>query len=424
MIANSSFKKKFLVFLKKQHLESKVLELLAVVSLVNQEQTNYFLLQEIENKITAPSLLSDICLEEIFQIKIEKQNRPWIENHSDYAPNNFLVEVFNHRQNGIVRNNFNFLKKICNVELNLEKQFYFEYKQVVAKEKHLYYGNIDYFCNTGYAGTPNIKLLQDDVQISAFLRLISFCVDLYNLPIDWALFLSRDFFPIDFGLLELKPTVRPVFLEELINYDFKQWNFQKHDFIPVYLSCPLKIDSNSLFDKEIITLDIYPVHLSYTPKSLEKYFEFFRRGKKKKKMRGISWHANIKRLNVPKDIPEHFIGLFHKCCNYIQKMYTIHRDLFIPNERDLRIEINNDKLIFKIDNQIIGYMQYWYDNYGVFGYKGTAICAGVITCLHKDYLDKINKDNDVKILINYKILKANYGKHFEQNKNLYYLIKI
>ena len=38
--------------------------------------------------------------------------------------------------------------------------------------------------------------------------------------------------------------------------------------------------------------------------------------------------------------------------------------------------------------------------------------------------DKINKDNDVKILINYKILKANYGKHFEQNKNLYYLIKI
>ena len=341
IITNPNYKSTFLTFLEKQHLESKVLELLAIIYLINQKQKNYFSLSEIENRIKAPSLLSDVCLAEIFQMKSEKQNRPWRENHSEPVSNDFKIKTFNHRKNGLVRSNLDYLKKICNIDLNLEKQFELELTKIIDKEQCSYYVKINYFCETGYAGIPNIKLLQDDIQISAFLRLISFCVDIYNLPIDLALLLSQDFIPVDFGLLELKPTAKPIFIDELIDYNFKQWKFCKNDYIPVYLSCPLQTKSDTLFDREITAIDIYPVHLSHRPKSLENYFEFFRRGELWEKMKKIPWHSNIKKIIIPEDIPQNFIGLFHKCCNYIQRMYTIERDLFIPNEKSLEIEITS-----------------------------------------------------------------------------------
>ncbi|MBD5402533.1 hypothetical protein HDR58_07015 [bacterium] len=424
LIANPNFKNNFLIFLEKQHLESKVLEILAIVYLINQKQKSYFSLAEIEQSIKAHSFLSDICLGEIFNIKFEKQNRPWHKNHSEPVPNGFKIDTINYQKNGLVSNNLEHLKKICNIDLNLEKQFEFELKKIIDKEQCSYYGKIDYFCEIGCSGSPNIKLLQDDIQISAFLRLISFCKDIYNLPDNLVLLLLQDFIPIDFGLLELKPTAKPIFLDKLIDYNFKQWNFGEDDYIPVYLSCPLKIKSDTLFDKEIIAIDIYPVHLSYTPKSLENYFEFFRRGKLWEKMKKIPWHSNIRKIIIPEDIPEYFIGLFHKCCNYIQRMYTIERDLFIPNEKTLEIEIEKDKLIFKSNGQIIGYMQYWYDNYNTFSYIDATVCSGVITYLHKDYINKINMNNDITILINYKVFKSHNKEKFELTSNLYYSVKI
>lgn len=424
LIRNQSFKYNFLTFLEAQNLESKVLEILAIIYLVNHEQTNYFTLNEVETNIKAPSLLSDIFLEEIFQLKLERLNRSWRENHSASVPYCFKKDSIKMQTNGLVSNNLDFLKKICKFEFNFEEQFYFEYKQVMSKQKCLFEGKIDYFCESRYAGFPNIKLIQDDIQISAFLRLISYCVDVYNMPIDIALIISQDFLPIDLGLLELKPSTKPFFINNLINSNFQQWNFQENDFIPVYLSCPLKEDTDAYFNKEIIALEIYPVHLNHIPKSLENYFDFFRRGELWKKIKKIPWHTNIKKIIIPENIPKHYIGLFHNCYNYIQRLYTVERDLFIPNEKDLKLDIEKDKLLFKIDECIIGYMQYWYDNYNIFSYKDTTCCAGIITYLHKDYIGKINVNNDVTLLVNCRKFKTNNQDFFELSENLYYSIKI
>ena len=54
LIRNQSFKYNFLTFLDAQNLESKVLEILAIIYLVNHEQTNYFTLNEVETNIKAP----------------------------------------------------------------------------------------------------------------------------------------------------------------------------------------------------------------------------------------------------------------------------------------------------------------------------------------------------------------------------------
>ena len=176
-----------------------------------------------------------------------------------------------------MRHNLDALKNISNLELTLEKQFYFEYKQILSKEKCLFDGQIDYFCEPRYTGFPNIKLIQDDIQISAFLRLISYCVDVHNMPTDIALIMSQDFLPIDLGLLELKPSTKPFFINNLINSNFQQWNFQENDFIPVYLSCPLKEDTDAYFNKEIIALEIYPVHLNHIPNFIKNYYDFSKR---------------------------------------------------------------------------------------------------------------------------------------------------
>ena len=102
LIRNQSFKYNFLTFLEAQNLESKVLEILAIIYLVNHEQTNYFTLNEVETNIKAPSLLSDIYLEEIFQLKFERQNRSWRKNHSANAPYGFKKNCINHKPNGLV----------------------------------------------------------------------------------------------------------------------------------------------------------------------------------------------------------------------------------------------------------------------------------------------------------------------------------
>ena len=265
-------------------------------------------------------------------------------------------------------------------------------------------------------------MVQDDIQISAFLRLISYCVDIYDLHIDFALQLSKDFFPIDLGLLELKPSFKPSFINELVNFDFQQWNFQENDFIPVYLSCPLKMNVDS-DNKEIIALEIYPVHLDYTSKSSETDFELFRRNELWYKTNKLLTYTNIKKIVIPENTPPHVIGLLYNCYNYIQRLYTVNRDLFIPNEKDLKITIENDKLFFNIIEQIIGYIQYWYDNYKTFYYKDTTYCTGVITYLHKSYINKINENDDLTILVNYKRFNNNQD-FFELSDNLYYSIKI
>ncbi len=423
LIINQSFKKDFLVFLEQQNIESKVLEILAIIYLINQEQTDYFVLNEIESKIKAPSILSDLCLEEIFQIKLLEQKRLWQKNYTIDIPYDLKIEDTNYKINGLVKRNLDLLKKRCNMNLNFEDQFYLECKQIFSQNDCSHYGRVDHFCEPRYAGFPNIKLLQDDIQISGFLRLISFCVDVYNLPIDFALVLSKDFFPIDLGLLELRSTYKPLFIDQLLNYSFEKWDFQENDFIPVYLSCPLKEETDASLNKEIIALDVFPVHLNHSPKSLAYYFDFFRRGELLKTIEQIPWHINIKKIIIPQDIPEHFIGLFHNCYNYIQQLYALHRDLFIPNEKELKIDIKNDKLIFKVNQQVIGYLQYWYDNYNTFSYKNTTVCSGIITYFHKDYLNKINVNNDVTLLINYKKFRTNTHGAFEQADNLYYSIK-
>lgn len=423
LITNHAFKTKFLTFLEKQNLESKVLEVLAIIYLVNIEQVNYFLFDEVEEKIKSPSLLSDVCLKEIFQLNSERQSRPWIKNHSGRTLYFFEKDSVNFKIIELVKRNLNLLKKLCKIELNFEEQFYFEYEQIQLKEKNLLNKQLDYFYEPRYEGVPNIKLVRDDIQISAFLRLISYYVDVYNLPIDFALLLSQDFIPVDFGLLELKPSTKPLFINELVDFDFQQWNFQENEFIPVYLSCPIKMDVDS-DNKEIVALEIYPVLLDDTSKSLETDFEIFRENIYRQEMKEIPWSINIKKLIIPENIPQNFIGLFYNCYNYIQRLYTVNRELFIPNEKDLKITIENNKLFFKINEQIIGYIQYWYDNYKTFYYKDTTSCTGVITYFHKSYINKINKNDELTILVNYKKFNNNNQDFFELSDNLYYSIKI
>lgn len=83
LIKNCDYKDIFITKLKTQILESKILDLLVIAYLVNQEIENYFEYNLIVESINKPSFLSQIIITHIFKKSIDNYKEDlWYKNYS------------------------------------------------------------------------------------------------------------------------------------------------------------------------------------------------------------------------------------------------------------------------------------------------------------------------------------------------------
>lgn len=289
--------------------------------------------------------------------------------------------------------------KLCNNKLPIYDWFYYEYD----KYADIFYNNNDYqyFYDDRYRTYANIKTLEADIQISAILKLFSFLYDNYDLPLNIAQYLFNYYMPVDFGLLLLKPSQKPNFVKDIEICNIKSWKYRKEEFIPIYLSCPIKMDINKYDSKEIIGIEALPIFLN---NDIELNADVYNKYKKDLIKQGdnIPLVLDIRNIKFNENFQGTNIGLLYKAYNYVQRLYSCENNLFIPINKNINIEINDNKLIFKINNNIIGYLQYWYDNYTSYTYLNTIPCSGIIVYFSENYIKELNSNKNLYIACNYK----------------------
>ena len=420
LIKNCDYKDIFITKLKTQILESKILDLLVIAYLVNQEIENYFEYNLIVESINKPSFLSQIIITHIFKKSIDNYKEDlWYKNYSLNYPREYINK--NTIKQFYVDNELNKLCKLCNNKLPIYDWFYYEYD----KYADIFYNNNDYqyFYDDRYRTYANIKTLEADIQISAILKLFSFLYDNYDLPLNIAQYLFNYYMPVDFGLLLLKPSQKPNFVKDIEICNIKSWKYRKEEFIPIYLSCPIKMDINKYDSKEIIGIEALPIFLN---NDIELNADVYSKYKKDLIKQGdnIPLVFDIRNVKFNENFQGTNIGLLYKAYNYVQRLYSCENNLFIPINKNINIEINDNKLIFKINNNIIGYLQYWYDNYTSYTYLDTIPCSGIIVYFLENYIKELNSNKNLYIACNYKKFVSENMQPFTNPINEYKKLEI
>ena len=420
LIKNCDYKDIFITKLKTQILESKILDLLVIAYLVNQEIENYFEYNLIVESINKPSFLSQIIITHIFKKSIDNYKEDlWYKNYSLNYPREYINK--NTIKQFYVDNELNKLCKLCNNKLPIYDWFYYEYD----KYADIFYNNNDYqyFYDDRYRTYANIKTLDADIQISAILKLFSFLYDNYDLPLNIAQYLFNYYMPVDFGLLLLKPSQKPNFVKDIEICNIKSWKYRKEEFIPIYLSCPIKMDINKYDSKEIIGIEALPIFLN---NDIELNADVYNKYKKDLIKQGdnIPLVFDIRNVKFNENFQGTNIGLLYKAYNYVQRLYSCENNLFIPINKNINIEINDNKLIFKINNNIIGYLQYWYDNYTSYTYLDTVPCSGIIVYFLENYIKELNSNKNLYIACNYKKFVSENMQPFTNPINEYKKLEI
>lgn len=420
LVKNCDYKDIFITKLKTQILESKILDLLVIAYLVNQEIENYFEYNLIVESINKPSFLSQVIITHIFKKSIDNYKEDlWYKNYSLNYPREYInkhtIKQF------YVDNELNKLCKLCNNKLPIYDWFYYEYD----KYADIFYNNNDYqyFYDDRYRTYANIKTLEADIQISAILKLFSFLYDNYDLPLNIAQYLFDYYMPVDFGLLLLKPSQKPNFVKDIEICNIKSWKYRKEEFIPIYLSCPIKMDINKYDNKEIIGIEALPIFLN---NDIELNADVYSKYKKDLIKQGdnIPLVFDIRNVKFNENFQGTNIGLLYKAYNYVQRLYSCENNLFIPINKNINIEINDNKLIFKINNNIIGYLQYWYDNYTSYTYLDTIPCSGIIVYFLENYIKELNSNKNLYIACNYKKFVSENMQPFTNPINEYKKLEI
>lgn len=132
-------------------------------------------------------------------------------------------------------------------------------------------------------------------------------------------------------------------------------------------------------------------------------------------IRNIKFNENFQGTNI---------GFLYKTYNYVQRLYSCENNLFIPINKNINIEINDNKLIFKINNNIIGYLQYWYDNYTSYTYLNTIPCSGIIVYFSENYIKELNSNKNLYIACNYKKFVSKNMQPFTNPINEYKKLEI
>ena len=161
LIKNCNYKDVFIIKLKTQILESKILDLLVIVYLVNQEIENYFEYNLIVESINKPSFLSEVIITHIFKKSIDNYKEDlWYKNYSLNYPREYINK--NTIKQFCVDNELDKLCKLCNNKLPIYDWFYYEYD----KYADIFYNNNDYqyFYDDRYRTYANIKTLEADIQ--------------------------------------------------------------------------------------------------------------------------------------------------------------------------------------------------------------------------------------------------------------------
>ncbi len=420
LVKNCDYKDIFITKLKTQILESKILDLLVIAYLVNQEIENYFEYNLIVESINKPSFLSQVIITHIFKKSIDNYKEDlWYKNYSLNYPREYINK--NTIKQFYVDNELNKLCKLCNNKLPIYDWFYYEYD----KYADIFYNNNDYqyFYDDRYRTYANIKTLEADIQISAILKLFSFLYDNYDLPLNIAQYLFDYYMPVDFGLLLLKPSQKPNFVKDIEICNIKSWKYRKEEFIPIYLSCPIKMDINKYDNKEIIGIEALPIFLN---NDIELNADVYSKYKKDLIKQGdnIPLVFDIRNVKFNENFQGTNIGLLYKAYNYVQRLYSCENNLFIPINKNINIEINDNKLIFKINNNIIGYLQYWYDNYTSYTYLDTIPCSGVIVYFLENYIKELNSNKNLYIACNYKKFVSENMQPFTNPINEYKKLEI
>lgn len=420
LIKNCNYKDVFITKLKTQILESKILDLLVIVYLVNQEIENYFEYNLIVESINKPSFLSEVIITHIFKKSIDNYKEDlWYKNYSLNYPREYINK--NTIKQFCVDNELDKLCKLCNNKLPIYDWFYYEYD----KYADIFYNNNDYqyFYDDRYRTYANIKTLEADIQISAILKLFSFLYDNYDLPLSIAQYLFNYYMPVDFGLLLLKPSQKPNFVKDIEICNIKSWKYRKEEFIPIYLSCPIKMDINKYDSKEIIGIEALPIFLN---NDIELNADVYNKYKKDLIKQGdnIPLVLDIRNIKFNENFQGTNIGFLYKTYNYVQRLYSCENNLFIPINKNINIEINDNKLIFKINNNIIGYLQYWYDNYTSYTYLNTIPCSGIIVYFSENYIKELNSNKNLYIACNYKKFVSKNMQPFTNPINEYKKLEI
>ncbi len=415
MIKNCDYKDIFITKLKTQILESRILDLLVIVYLVNQEIENYFEYNLIVNSINKPSFLSQVIITYIFKKSTDNyKDDLWYKNYSLNYPIKYINK--NNIKKFYVDNELNKLCMLCNNKLPIYDWFYYEYD----KYADIFYNTNDYeyFYDDRYLSYANIKTLEADIQISAILKLFSFLYDNYDFPINIAQYLFNYYMPVDFGLLLLRPSQKPNFLKDIEFFNIESWKYKKEEFIPIYLSCPIKMDINKYDNKEIIGIEALPIFLK---DGVEVNADVYNEYKQDLMQQGnvTPLVCDIRNIKFNGNFQGKNIGLLYKSYNYVQRLYSCENNLFIPSDNNICIVINSDKLIFKINNNIIGYLQYWYDNYTSYTYFNTIPCSGVIVYLSENYIKDLNLNKNLYIVCNYKKFVSENMQPFTNSINEY-----
>lgn len=305
---------------------------------------------------------------------------------------------------------------LCNNKLPIYDWFYYEYD----KYADIFYNTNDYeyFYDDRYLSYANIKTLEADIQISAILKLFSFLYDNYGFPLNIAQYLFNYYMPVDFGLLLLRPSQKPNFLKDIEFFNIESWKYKKEEFIPIYLSCPIKMDINKYDNKEIIGIEALPIFLN---DGVEVNADVYNEYKQDLMQQGdvTPLVCDIRNIKFNGNFQGKNIGLLYKSYNYVQRLYSCENNLFIPSDNNICIVINSDKLIFKINNNIIGYLQYWYDNYTSYTYFNTIPCSGVIVYLSENYIKDLNLNKNLYIVCNYKKFVSENMQPFTNSINEY-----
>lgn len=420
LVKNCDYKDIFITKLKTQILESKILDLLVIAYLVNQEIENYFEYNLIVESINKPSFLSQVIITHIFKKSIDNYKEDlWYKNYSLNYPKEYINK--NTIKQFYVDNELNKLCKLCNNKLPIYDWFYYEYD----KYADIFYNNNDYqyFYDDRYRTYANIKTLEADIQISAILKLFSFLYDNYDLPLNIAQYLFDYYMPVDFGLLLLKPSQKPNFVKDIEICNIKSWKYRKEEFIPIYLSCPIKMDINKYDNKEIIGIEALPIFLN---NDIELNADVYSKYKKDLIKQGdnIPLVFDIRNVKFNENFQGTNIGLLYRAYNYVQRLYSCENNLFIPINKNINIEINDNKLIFKINNNIIGYLQYWYDNYTSYTYLDTIPCSGIIVYFLENYIKDLNSNKNLYIACNYKKFVSENMQPFTNPINEYKKLEI
>ncbi|MCD7779396.1 MAG: hypothetical protein LUH05_01840, partial [Candidatus Gastranaerophilales bacterium] len=186
----------------------------------------------------------------------------------------------------------------------------------------------------------------------------------------------------------------------------------------------IKMDINKYDNKEIIGIEVLPIFLNDDVEFNAKVYNTYKKDLIKQG-NAIPIVYDIRNIKYNEDFnKKKMIGILYKAYNYVQRLYSCENNLFIPTDDNINIVVNNDKLLFKIKNNIIGYLQYWYNNYTSYTYLNTIPCSGVIVYLSENYIKDLNLNKNLYIVCNYKKFVSENMQPFTNPVNEYKKLEI